>query len=92
MNDRLDSTEIIKVLNNLIGRTEAVGETNTDEVRLRNLKTLIDVTNWCLDGILFASETCGRPEASMHEIGWTAKCALDDYARWLRQVLEEVEE
>ena len=89
MNDRLDSTEIIKVLSNLIGRTEAVGESHTDEVRLKNLKTLIDITNWCLSGILLASATCGRPEASMHEIGWTAKCALGEYAEWLKRVTEE---
>ena len=85
----LDSQEIIKVLDNLIGSVEAVGETNTDNKRLERLKVLIDVTNWCLDGVQFASETCGRPEHSMHEIGWTAACALDEWQKWLEEINNE---
>lgn len=82
----LDSQEIIKVLDILIGQTEAVGDTAIDEHREARLKVLIDVTNWCLDGVQFASETCGRPEASMHEIGWRAKCALAEWKDWLAEM------
>ena len=89
MSRKLNSAEIIKLLDILIGQTEAVGETNADEVILENLKTLIDVTNWCIDGIHQSSGTVGRPEASMHKIGWTAQCALDDYRVWLTAVLKE---
>ena len=81
---RLKSNEIIKVLEVLIGEVEAVGESNADERRLENLKTLIDVTDWCLDGLELAMESGnGRFEASMQEISDTAKRALDEYYRWL---------
>lgn len=87
-----ESKEIIKLLDNLIGNTQAVGETYADEKALDNLKTLIDITNWCLDGIHQASEACGRPEWSMNNIGFTAKCALDEYRVWLNELWDEVEQ
>lgn len=90
MSNRLDSTEIIKLLNLLVGPVEAIGETNADIVRLRNLKTLIDITNWCLDGLQFANDSAlGRWEASMQEIGKTANEALCSYAEWLDQFTGE---
>ena len=82
------SKEIIKLLDNLIGGIEAIGESNADAWRLENLKILIDVTNWCLDNVRLARESgMGRPEASMHEIGWTAQCALDEWKVWLNELL-----
>ena len=87
--DRLTSQEIIKVLDNLIGGTEAVGDSWADEKIMLNLKTLIDVTNWCLDGVNQSSGTMGRSEGSMHNIGWTANCALDEWRVWLNELLEE---
>lgn len=90
MNRMFEAHEITKLLDVLIGKVEAVGETNEDERRLDNLKTLIDVTNWCLDGLQFAMASgYGRPEYSMVEIGWTAQRALDYYNRWTADVLEE---
>jgi hypothetical protein len=81
---RLKSNEIIKLLEILIGDVEAVGESNADERRLENLKTLIDVTDWCMDGLEFAMESGqGRFEASMQEISHTAKRALDGFRNWL---------
>lgn len=85
-----ETKEITKLLDVLIGKTEAVGETNEDERRLDNLKTLIDVTDWCLDGLQYAMASgYGRAEYSMAEIGYTAQCALDEYGRWIAEVLEE---
>ena len=89
---KFDSNEITKLLDHLIGNTIAVGESNADEKTLENLKVLIDITNWCLDGIHQASETCGRPEWSMNNIGFTAKCALDEYRVWLNELWDEVSE
>ncbi len=87
---RLKSNEITKVLDVLIGEVEAVGETNADERRLDNLKTLIYVTNWCLDGLQYAMESGqGRVEASMHTISYTAQLALDEYKTWLNELLGE---
>ena len=84
-----ESKEITKLLNVLIGNVEAVGETNEDNHRLDNLKTLIDVTNWCLDGLLFAMDSgYGRPESSMAEISYIAQCALDEYRTWITDILD----
>ena len=82
---KLESKEIIKLLEILIGDTEAIGETNHDEKALENLKTLIDVTNWCLDGIMQSSETCGAVEYSKHLVGFHARCAIEEYMRWLTE-------
>lgn len=85
-----ETSEITKLLDVLIGETDAVGETYADERRLDNLKTLIDVTNWCLDGLEFAMASgYGRPEYSMKEISQTAQCALAEYGKWIAEVLEE---
>lgn len=89
MTRRFETSEITKLLDMLIGEVEAVGETNADKIRLDNLKTLIDVTNWCLDGLEYAMASGrGRPEYSMGEISYTAQCALDEYGRWITKVLE----
>ena len=90
MTRRFETNEITKLLDVLIGDVEAVGETNEDNRRLDNLKTLIDVTNWCLDGLQFAMASgYGRPEWSMAEISYTAQCALNEYGKWIAEVLEE---
>ena len=90
MSRMFETKEITKLLDVLIGKVEAVGETTEDERRLDNLKTLIDVTNWCLDGLQFAMASgYGRAEYSMAEISYTAQCALDEYGKWIAEVLEE---
>lgn len=90
MSRMFETGEITKVLNVMIGNVEAVGETNEDNRRLDNLKTLIDVTNWCLDGLEYAMASgYGRPEYSMAEISYTAQRALDEYGTWISEVLEE---
>ena len=90
MSRMFETGEITKLLDVLIGKVEAVGETNEDNRRLDNLKTLIDVTNWCLDGLQFAMASgYGRPEWSVAEISYTAQRALDEYGKWIADVLEE---
>ena len=85
-----ETKEITKLLDALIGQTDAVGETHEDGRRLDNLKTLIDVTNWCLGELYDAMESgCGRAEYSMAKIGHTACSALDEYGKWIAEVLEE---
>lgn len=87
MTRKFSSSEIIKILDALIGTTTAVGETRADERTLDNLRTLIDVTNWCIDGIYQSSETMGRPEWSMHQIGYIANCSLAEFRDWLQEAL-----
>ena len=90
MSRMFETKEITKLLNVLIGDVEAVGETNEDNRRLDNLKTLIDVTDWCLDGLQFAMASgYGRPEYSMKQISCTAQMALCNYETWIREMLDE---
>lgn len=89
---KLNSQEIIKVLDELIGRTEAVGDLWADEEIEKNLMTLIDVINWCLDGVYQSSSTKDRIEYSMRIVGSRAYEALFDYKKWLDEMLDEVEE
>lgn len=87
--EKLDSGEIIKLLENLIGATEAVGDTWADEKIEKNLKTLIDVANWCIYGVAQSSETKNRIEHSMRRIGERAFGALLDWKEWLSERSEE---
>lgn len=86
MANKLTGNEIIKLLDNLIGPTEAYGDSAVDEKVLKNLKTLIDVTYWCLDGLKQSSETIHREEGSMREIGATALSALLEYEDWIHEI------
>lgn len=84
----IESKEIIKVLDILIGKTEATGSQLEDSYRLDNLKVLIDVTNWCMDGLQYAMGSGqGRFEVSVREIGYTAQSALDEYRSWIDDLL-----
>lgn len=87
--DKLNSKEIIKLLDILIGSVEGIGETYHDEIVLKNLQTLIDVTNWCIDGIAQAREQVHRHEYSLHKIGFTAQCAMQEYHDWLLERLTD---
>lgn len=88
MGNKMTAPEIIRLLEILIGPTTAIGETNADERILANLRTLIDVANWCVDGVFQSSETMGRSAWSMHKVGYEAKCALDEWRRMMREVQE----
>ena len=88
MADKLTSKEIIKLLANMIGHTEAYGDSAVDEKILENLKTLIDVTNWCLDGVKYSAGALHRPEESMRLIGATAMSALLEWEEWIRGIRE----
>jgi len=86
---RLKSNEIIKVLDILVGSAEPIGESNYDEKAMENLQTLIDITNWCLDGVANARDYLGRYEYSMNKIGFDAQCAMQDWLKWLAERLGE---
>ena len=88
MANKLTENEIIKLLDNLIGPTEAYGDSAVDEKILFNLKTLIDVTNWCLEGVKQSAGTSHRLEDSMRRIGETAMSALLEWEEWIRGIRE----
>ena len=84
MNDR----EIIKLLEILIGSTEAVGDSAIDNKIEINLKTLIDVANWCMDGVSQSASTRHRKEYSMSKIGERAFSALCEWEEWLKERIQ----
>lgn len=88
MSIKLSSDIINILLDNLIGDTEPVGDTWIDHDRLINLKTLIDVVNYCLDGVMRSAESEGF-EYSVVENRETARGALLEWRDWINEVMEE---
>lgn len=84
----MTANEIIKVLENLIGATEAVGDSAVDHKIEANLKTLIDVANWCMDGVSQSASTRHRPEYSMRKVGERAFSALCEWEEWLKERIQ----
>lgn len=88
---KLKSNEIIKLLDAIVGSADPIGESNYDEKAADNLSVLIDITNWCLDGVANARDYIGRYEYSMSKIGFDAQCAMQDWLDWLKERLGEDE-
>ena len=80
--DKLTSDEIFKVVNSLIGETDACGDSAVDRKNLNNLNTLIEVTDMCLDKIAHSALTSNSEYGSSREIGKTALKYLADSAEW----------
>ena len=81
----MSDKEIIKLLEILIGNTEAVGDSAADDEIESNLKTLIDIANWCMDGVSQSASTRHRPEYSMRKVGERAFSALCEWEEWLNE-------
>ena len=47
---KLSSDEIINVIEALVGSCVPIGETNADKTVMENLKTVIDIGDYCFDG------------------------------------------
>lgn len=81
----MTSTEIIKLLDILIGRVEATGNEVADEQIEKNLMKLIDIVNDCLDSVMFAAETRHNLEYSSRRIGERAFAAMAEWNEWLSE-------
>lgn len=79
----MTSKEIIKVVDKFIGTTTAIGESNADEEIDENLRKMIDLTNYLLDGIADSARTRHRPEYSMRRTGERAFSAMCKWKDWL---------
>lgn len=88
---KLTSRDICNLLDILVGNTEPYGDTAIDEVTEQNLKILIDVGDWILDGVLFAADFYKSPMLSMRVIGMRAKRAMFEWRDWLSCKLEELD-
>lgn len=80
MMGKLSAHEITKVLHELVGFVYG----NED-----NLKTLIDVTKWCLDEIYIISLTRYNPNSDERNTGERAFSAIAEWADWAKKVIEE---
>lgn len=87
--EKLTSNEIIKLLDALVGSTEPIGETNYDLEVVDNLQKVVDICDWCLDRVVIARTYLGRPELSMHQIGYKAQCIMQEWEEWLAEKEKE---
>lgn len=88
----LNSRAIKDVLDLLIGPTSAVGSTHEDAERLQNLEVLIDVCDWCLDGIFGEYEKKDDYRASIENSAKRAERYLTTIKDWLGEIIEERKE
>lgn len=88
--DRMTSTEICKLLEIVVGKTEPVADSAIDPGRKENLKTLIDIGDWVLDGLLYAAEHRKDPYYSSRTVGERAYAVMLEWKDWLAQKEEEL--
>lgn len=87
---KFSSNEIEKLLDALIGNTEPVADSAIDERVKENLMNLIDVVNWCLDGVYDAARHRKSPYGSQRAIGERAYAAMLEWKDWLENVEDEL--
>lgn len=87
---KLNSNEIYNLLDNLIGLTEPQAESVIDEKIEQNLKTLIDIGDWVLDGLYYAAQHRKDPYYSSRTIGECAYATMLEWGNWLKQKEEEL--
>ena len=81
--DKMTSGEICKLLEIVVGKTEPVADSAIDNERDENLKTLIDIGDWVLDGLLYAAEHRKDPYYSSRTVGERAYAAMLEWKDWL---------
>lgn len=84
------SDEITKMVNLMIGRTDPAGDSAIDHEREENLKKLIDLVNWCLDGVYDSARHRKSFEGSVRDIGERAYSSLLEWKQWLSDIEEEL--
>lgn len=86
---KLDSSVICNLLENLIGDTEPVADSAVDIKRERNLMTVIDVLDWCLESLSVAAKHRHSEYGSERRVGERAYAVFDAIAKWCNEKLEE---
>ena len=79
---RMTGEEIFKVVKALIGDVSATGDSAEDAKREENLDALMDLMEFCLDEIAYASISRTSQESSMRSIGRKAMKYLAESAEW----------
>lgn len=88
---KLNGTEICKVLEVLVGNTQAQGETTADDKAFDRLQVLEQVTDWCLEGFNYECSNAYKSEWSMARSGKEAIKYLKETKEWIEGILHEVE-
>lgn len=88
--DKMTSREICKLLEIVVGKTEPTADSLIDQIREENLKTLIDIGDWVLDGLLYAAEHRKDPYYSSQTIGERAYATMLEWKEWLAQKEDEL--
>jgi hypothetical protein len=70
--------EIYDVVKKLTGPIVPIGETNTDEVRLNNLLTMLATIDYLINEVRLVAFLADRQEYSIHLAGKTALDYLKD--------------
>ena len=90
MSRRFESSEIIKMVDFMVGDVRPAADSAIDREVKENLKTMIDVVNWCLTEMYESASNRKSPYGSAMDIGELAYSALLEWEEWLRGVEEEL--
>lgn len=90
MERTFEANEITKLMNVMIGGTEPYADSAIDMKVDSNLRTLIDVINWCLDGMYDAARHRKSEYRSQIDIGERAYASLLQWKDWITAVEEEL--
>lgn len=86
----MTAREITKVLDCLIGRTDPVADSAIDAEIKENVKVLIDVTNWCLDGLYQTASNRKSMYGSQRVVGELAYSSMLQLKDWLQSCEDEL--
>ena len=87
---RMTGQEICKLLDIVIGPTEPAADSAIDIEREENLKTLIDIGDWILDGLYYAALHRKEPYYSSCKIGERAYGTMLEWKDWLAEKEDEL--
>lgn len=87
---KFEGREITKLLDVLVGNTCPVADSEIDRQINENLMVLIDVTNWCLDGVYSAASNRKSPYGSQMIVGERAYATMLEWKKWLEEREEEL--
>lgn len=87
---KMGSNEICKLLDILVGDTEPVADSAIDSEVDENLKTLIDIGDWVLDGLWYSARHRKDPYYSSKTVGERAYATMLEWKEWLAEKEEEL--
>ena len=87
---KFSHNEIEQLLDVMIGTTCPVADSELDRQINENLMVLIDVINWCLDGVYSAASYRKSPYGSQMVVGERAYAAMLEWKKWLGNIEDEL--